>query len=176
MPRRPFSTLFCLILLAATAPAQAEAPIAGAASGREPAVSPSPEDIHTRSLTTRDYALARQALVEAIEDEGLVLASVSDFGQMLRRTDPDVGHGAGGRFAHAEVFAFCSVRVAARLVLESPERIAWCPLTIALFQEGGAAQVRLAFRPPGGGSPGARDGLALLERLARRVEGLLPNR
>jgi uncharacterized protein (DUF302 family) len=132
------------------------------------------DDIHSRLLPTRDYALARQALADAIEDEGLVLASVSDFGQMLKRTDPDVGHGAGGRFAHAEVFAFCSVRVAARLVLERPERIAWCPLTIALFQEGEAAPVRAAFRPPGGESPGARDGLALLERIAARAAGLLP--
>jgi len=159
MPLRPlrrfFAPLVCLTLLTALPPARAD-------------------DLRGRDLATRDYALARQALVEAIEDEGLVLASVSNFGQMLKRTDPDVGHGAGGRFAHAEVFAFCSVRVAARLVLERPERIAWCPLTIALFQGGETAPVRLAFRPPGGDSPGARDGLALLERLAGRVEDLLP--
>jgi uncharacterized protein (DUF302 family) len=99
---------------------------------------------------------------------------VSDFGRMLARTDPDVGHGAGNRFSHAEVFAFCSVKVAARLVLETAERIAYCPLTMALYQEGAAAQVRLAFRPPGSDSPGARDGLALLQRLAARVEDLLP--
>jgi uncharacterized protein (DUF302 family) len=133
-------------------------------------------DLHTRSLATTDYALARQVLVEAIEDEGLVLSAVSDFGRMLARTDPDVGHGAGGRFSHAEVFAFCSVRVAAKLVLEAAERIAYCPLTIALYQETATAPVQLAFRPPGTESPGARDGLALLERLAARVEDLLPRR
>jgi uncharacterized protein (DUF302 family) len=132
------------------------------------------EELHARRLMTTDYALARQVLVEAIEDEGLVLSAVSDFGRMLARTDPDVGHGAGGRFRHAEVFAFCSVRVAARLVLEAAERIAYCPLTIALYQEAGDGPVRLSFRPPGGDSPGAHDGLALLERLAARVEDLLP--
>lgn len=132
------------------------------------------EEIYSRSLATRDYALVRQALVEAIEDEGLVLAGVSDFGGMLRRTDPDVGHGAGNRFQHAEVFAFCSVGVAARLVLEAAERIAYCPLTIALYQESGSTPVHLAFRPPGGDSPGARAGLALQQRLAGRVESLLP--
>jgi hypothetical protein len=131
-------------------------------------------DLQARLLATGDYALARQVLVEAIEDEGLVLSAVSNFGDMLRRTDPDVGHGAGQRYAHAEVFAFCSVRVAAKLVLEAPERIAYCPLTMALFQESAAAPVRLAFRPPGGDSPGARAGLALLERLAARIADLLP--
>ena len=134
------------------------------------------DDLHSRRLATRDYALAREVLVEAIEDEGLVLSSVSNFGEMLRRTDADLGHGAGKRFSHAEVFAFCSAKVAARLVLEAPERIAWCPLTIALFQEDPAMPVRLAFRPPSGESPGARDGLALLERLAARVDDLLPRR
>lgn len=132
------------------------------------------EDLYSHPLATRHYDLARQVLVEAIEDEGLVLSAVSNFGDMLRRTDPDVGHGAGGRFSHAEVFAFCSVRVAARLVLEAPERIAYCPLTMALFQEAGGGPVRLAYRPPGGDSPGARAGLALLERLAARVADLLP--
>ena len=132
------------------------------------------DDLHSRRLATRDYVLAREVLVEAIEDEGLVLSSVSNFGEMLRRTDADIHHGAGGRFSHAEVFAFCSAKVAARLVLEAPERIAWCPLTIALYQENMAAPVHLAFRPPSGESPGARDGLALLERLAGRVEDLLP--
>jgi uncharacterized protein (DUF302 family) len=131
-------------------------------------------DIQARALATRDYPLARQLLVEAIEDEGLVLSPVSDFGHMLERTDPDVGHGAGGRFSHAEVFAFCSVRVAARLVLEAAERIAYCPLTIALYQEDSAAPVRLAFRPPGGDSAGAREGLALLQRVTGRVADLLP--
>src|SRR5262245_46193674 len=116
MPIRPLFALLCLALLALCGATRAD-------------------DIRSRGLATRDYALARQALVEAIEDEGLVLSSVSDFGQMLRRTDPDVGHGAGGRFQHAEVFAFCSVRVAAKLVLEATERIAWCPLTITLYQE-----------------------------------------
>ena len=152
MPTRPFLFVLCLALVG----------VAWA------------DDLHSRRLATRDYSLAREVLVEAIEDEGLVLSSVSNFGDMLRRTDADLGHGAGARFSHAEVFAFCSARVAARLVLEAPERIAWCPLTIALYQEDPAAPVRLAFRPPGGDSPGARDGLALLERLAGRVEDLLP--
>lgn len=133
------------------------------------------QEARAQRLTTTDYPLARQVLVESIEDEGLVLSSVSDFGQMLRRTDPDVGHGAGNRYAHAEVFAFCSVGVAAQLALEAPEKIAYCPLTMALYQEEAGRPVHLAFRPPGGSSPGARAGLALLERLAARTQNLLPN-
>ena len=131
-------------------------------------------DLVAQSLETRDYPLARQVVVEAIQDEGLVLSGISDFGDMLRRTDADLDHGAGQRFRHAEVFAFCSVTVAATLVRESADRIAYCPLTLALYQEKPGSPVRLTYRQPGSPGPGGDAGRALLARIAARIGDLLP--
>lgn len=130
--------------------------------------------VHHR-LNTDDYATARIALDDAIIDEGLRVSSVSDFGQMLARTDADLHHGATP-YRHAEVFAFCSVRVASTLVREAPENIANCPLTVGLYQLDTASDghIHLVFRLPGGHSPGAQAGQALLERIARRVEENFP--
>lgn len=132
--------------------------------------------IHHR-LNTDDYATARIAVTDAIIDEGLRVASVSNFGDMLARTDADVHHGAAV-YRHAEVFAFCSVQVAARLVREAAENIALCPLTIGLYQldSGEDARIHLVFRPPDGHSPGADAGRAVLERIGQRIEENFPAR
>jgi uncharacterized protein (DUF302 family) len=133
-------------------------------------------DLHHTTLATRDYALARQLLVDSIEDEGLIVASVSNFGEMLRRTDKDLKHG-GARYAHAEVLAFCSARVAATLVQEDLSKIAFCPLTVGIYQGlGAAAAVEVAYRLPAGESPGAQAAADLLERITRRMTEFLPAR
>ncbi|KAA3654148.1 MAG: DUF302 domain-containing protein [Proteobacteria bacterium] len=133
------------------------------------------DDTVVRHLNTRDYATARIALTDAIIDEGLRVSSVSDFGQMLARTDADVHHGAAV-YRHAEVFAFCSVLVASQLVREAPENIARCPLTVAIYQLAGPGEPRihLVYRPPGGASPGGRAGQALLERIGQRTADNFP--
>ncbi|MBT0961508.1 DUF302 domain-containing protein [Denitromonas iodatirespirans] len=133
------------------------------------------DDIVHQRLPTDDYATARIALDDAIIDEGLRVASVSNFGAMLTRTDADVHHGAAV-YRHAEVFAFCSVQVAARLVRETAENIALCPLTIGLYQLGAGEDTRihLVYRPPAGHSPGAEAGRALLARIGQRVRENFP--
>ncbi len=133
------------------------------------------DDIVLHRLNTNDYATARIAVVDAIIDEGLRVASVSNFGEMLARTDADLHHGATP-YQHAEVFAFCSIQVAAQLVREAPKNIAYCPLTIGIYQRDAtkAEAIELVFRPPGGTSAGAQAGLALLNRIAARVHGNFP--
>ncbi|MEZ5628885.1 MAG: DUF302 domain-containing protein [Rhodocyclaceae bacterium] len=133
------------------------------------------DDIAHQRLNTTDYAIARIALNDAIIDEGLRVSSVSDFGQMLARTDADLHHGTTP-YRQAEVFAFCSVLVASQLVREAPERIAYCPLTVGLYQldTPDDERIHLVFRPPGGHSPGANAGRALLERIGRRVQENFP--
>lgn len=158
MPRRPrLSTALSLIL------ALSLSPIARA------------DDIVHQRLNTKDYATARIAVTDAIIDEGLRVASVSNFGDMLARTDADLHHGATP-YRHAEVFAFCSIQVAAQLVREVPERIAYCPLTVGLYQldSDEDARVHLVFRPPGGDSPGADAGRDLLARIGQRVRENFP--
>ncbi|TVO65931.1 DUF302 domain-containing protein [Denitromonas ohlonensis] len=133
------------------------------------------DDIVHQRLNTSDYTTARIAVTDAIIDEGLRVASVSNFGEMLARTDADLHHGATP-YRHAEVFAFCSIQVAALLVSEAPERIAYCPLTIALYQlvEEPGHPVHILFHPPGGQSPGALAGLDVLNRIVGRVQQNFP--
>ncbi|TVT75918.1 MAG: DUF302 domain-containing protein [Denitromonas halophila] len=135
------------------------------------------DDIVHQRLNTSDYTTARIAVTDAIIDEGLRVASVSNFGEMLARTDADLHHGATP-YRHAEVFAFCSIQVAALLVSEAAERIAYCPLTVGLYQLESLedAHIHLVFRPPGGHSPGADAGRAVLERIAQRVRENFPAR
>jgi len=116
-----------------------------------------------------DYARTREALIESIEDEGLIVSSVSGFGAMLERTEPDLGH-RGNIYRDAEVFAFCSVRIAARLALENSDNIALCPLSIGIYElKSRPGVVRMVYRSPGTDTPGDHDALALLARIAERA-------
>lgn len=132
-------------------------------------------ELVARALPGGDYALARQALVEAIESEGLVPGPVSGFADMLRRTDASLGHG-GDIYTEAEIFSFCSIAVAAQLVREDPERIADCPLTIALYRLKNSGEVRIAYRRRDGDTAGTEAANALLRRIVERTAAALPRR
>lgn len=131
-------------------------------------------DLGIRSIAGSDYDTVREALVEAIEAQGLVSGPVSRFGELLRRTDADLHHG-GDIYARAEVFSFCSVAVAAQLVREAPERIADCPLSIALYRLKDAAEVRIAYRQREGDTPGSTAANELLRRIVEHTAALLPH-
>lgn len=115
------------------------------------------------------YDDAREALVDAIETEGLVPAPPSQFGDMLARTgaaleQPEPVYG------QAEVLHFCSARIAWQLALENPANIAQCPLSMAIYTLAGrSGTVHLAWRQAAGDSPGALAANALLERIARQT-------
>nr|MBP9655144.1 hypothetical protein [Rhodocyclaceae bacterium] len=64
--------------------------------------------IVARSLEDIDYADVRDALAEAIAEEGIAAPVVSHFADMLARTADDLGHRAD-LYAHAEILTFCSV-------------------------------------------------------------------
>ncbi|MGE5493320.1 MAG: DUF302 domain-containing protein [Actinomycetota bacterium] len=117
-------------------------------------------DILRQELAVAGYDEVREALVEAIEGEGLILGPVSQFGDMLHRTDATLHHGAD-IYERAEIFSFCSVAVAAKLVQKDPDRIADCPLTIALYRLKGSGRTTLVFRP--------RDEAASGNGLAKRI-------
>lgn len=121
-------------------------------------------DIVRRELAGADYDDVRQALVESIENEGLVPGAVSQFGDMLHRSDSSLHHG-GDIYARAEIFSFCSIAVAAAQVRENPDRIADCPLTIALYRLKESQAVTLVFRP----REGAGAANELMGRIAERT-------
>lgn len=133
-----------------------------AASAEEPA-------IVVRAFDDVAYANARTALEDAIVEEGLVPPTVSGFGAMLARTAPELGH-RPDLYRDAEIFSFCSARIAARMVVEDPRHIALCPLTVSLYTlptEPG--RVYLAYRPPGLDSPAGRLAADLLGRIVSRT-------
>lgn len=111
------------------------------------------------------YSDARTALLDAIAAEGLTPPTISAFSDMLDRTAAALGH-PQGLYTDAEIFTFCSARVAAVLVQESPANIARCPLSIALHASRDTPPVvQLGYRAPGLDSPGGRLAAALLQRI-----------
>ena len=121
------------------------------------------------SITPSRYADAREALVDAIENEGLVPSPPSRFGDMLARTGAALQQPAPV-YADAEVMHFCSARIAWQLARENPINAAQCPLSMAIYTlPGETGVVHLAWRTVLGDSPGARAADALLQRIARQT-------
>lgn len=111
------------------------------------------------------FADLREALADAIADEGLSAPVVSGFGAMLERTAPDLGHDPA-LYGDAEILSFCSAGLAARLVAEAREHIALCPLSIAVYSLPHTPRdATLAWRPPTLDSPGGDAVRALMARI-----------
>lgn len=122
-----------------------------------------------------DVQSAREALVEVIEGEGLVVSGHVPFGDMLARTGPTLGKVSPYR--HAEIIQFCSAALAHQMVAEAASQIALCPLSIALYaKQGERAEVTYAYRPPPSGSPGRDAARQLLDRLVSRAALLAKTR
>ena len=127
------------------------------------------DEIRQLSIAPGRYTDAREALVDAIEGEGLIPSPPSRFGDMLARTGPALDQ-IDPIYADAEVLHFCSARIAWQLARENPLNIAQCPLAMAIFTlPGEPGRVRLAWRRAVGSSPGATAANALLERIARHT-------
>lgn len=122
------------------------------------------------------FADLREALADAIADEGLSAPVVSGFGAMLERTAPDLGHDPA-LYGDAEIFSFCSAGVAARLVAEAREHIALCPLSIAVYSLPQTPRdATLAWRPPTLDAPGGDAVRALLTRIVAGAARLVGRR
>lgn len=127
------------------------------------------DELRVQPVAESDFASARDALIEAIEAEGLVVGAVLPFADMLERT----GGRAGRPYADAVIVQFCSGALARRLAQEAPEQIALCPLAISVYATTDApGQVLYAWRTPGRGSPGRAAADNLLVRLVGRAAGL----
>ncbi len=123
------------------------------------------------ALPASDFRTAHEALVEAVELEGLVVGSVLPFSRMLERTAeaPD----SAGPYAEAELVQFCSSVLARRMVAEDPAQMALCPMSVALYALAARPHdLMLTYRVPMGDSPGRQAMRDLLGRIARRAVGL----
>lgn len=113
-----------------------------------------------------DFARAREALQDAIENQGLIVGPSSRFGEMLARTGPTLGRPVP-LYEQAEILSFCSATVSWGLVEESPDNIALCPLTMALYTLPGELRtVHLSYRDSGSASPGRRRAAELMRTIA----------
>lgn len=130
-------------------------------------------DVASLVLPRTDFQAVREALIESIEEEGLVVSAVIPFNDMLQRTAAASASSAASPFMRAEIVQFCSSRIAWQLLTEDRAQIALCPLSISIQQTRDApGEVRLAWREAGGSSPGRIAADALLTRLIRRAEAL----
>ena len=124
-------------------------------------------------LHPTDFASARTALEDSIAAEGLAPPTVSEFGAMLQRTAPELGHPAD-TYREAVIFTFCSAHVAGRMTAEDPRHIALCPLSVALYTlPAEPRRVRLTYRLPATATPGGELAESLLARIARRTADTL---
>ena len=125
-------------------------------------------DIVTRQIVGAAFDDVALAVVDSISAEGITPPSVSHFGDMLRRTAPDLGH-PPALFTDARIYTFCSAAAAARLSIESAHQIALCPLSIAVYQlDPEPSVVHLGYRRSAASAGGTAVD-ALLERIVERA-------
>ena len=159
----------------AVVPRLASVFLLGCALALSPACGPASaaDDIGASSVPGGNFQAVRDALIESIEEEGLVVSAVIPFNDMLQRTAAASASNAVSPFVRAEIVQFCSSRIAWQLLAEDRAQIALCPLSISIQQTREApTQVRLAWHLTGGSTPGRVAADALLERLVRRAEAL----
>lgn len=136
------------------------------------AVGAQADAITVRELPGSELAVVRDALVEAIETEGLVVGATLKFDDMLARTRLE-READSAPYRAAEIVQFCSSKIAWQLADEAAENLALCPMSIAIYvPRARPADVLLAWRSPGRGSAGRAAGDDLLRRLVERTAEL----
>lgn len=140
-----------------------------------PPAQPEASGTVTITLDSTHYTYVREALLEAIAEEGLAAPMISDFGAMLQRTAADLGH-SDALYAQAEIFIFCSIAVAAQLATEARDNIAQCPMSIAIYTlPESPERVFMSYRLPLGQSPGSQMAAETLAKItARARDQILP--
>jgi len=112
---------------------------------------PADEWMVRQKLASR-FADARDAIVMAIENRGLVVNYTSHIGDMLQRTGADIGAGRQV-FAQAEIIEFCSASLSRRMMEADPHNIVLCPFAISIYTLPGETDTTwVAYRKPQGGA------------------------
>jgi len=143
------ATVICAVLLTT--------PLVGTAGGDG--------EIHATSLDQASFDMAHDAVVEAIQNEGLTLGNVAPFGQMMARSAAQLGHDRLP-YQRAEVLQFCSAVLAWQLSAEDLSQISLCPMAVAVYEPNqDGAKVVLSYRSPGRASPGRAAMDDLLSRI-----------
>lgn len=112
---------------------------------------------------------AKFGVETAIVGKGLVIDYISHVGDMLNRTQEDVG-GEKIIFGQADIFLFCSASLSRKVMEADPMNIAHCPYSVFVIEsaEGGAVQIGYATMPEGP----MKEIEALLDEIAREAADL----
>lgn len=94
------------------------------------------------------YHNVREDLVQAIEDEGLVISYTAHLASMLRRTAEATG-ASTQVYDNAESLLFCSSELTYELTLNNPHNITLCPYSISIYSlNADPDNVLLSIRAP----------------------------
>jgi uncharacterized protein (DUF302 family) len=133
-------------------------------------------DIVRHSAVGADFQSARDALVESIESEGLVVSASISFNDMLTRTAKEIGKGPSP-YTKADVIQFCTTRIAWKLVEEAPENVALCPVSIVVYETvAKPGEVVIAFRAPARVTTARNELDALMQKIVDRAINLARQR
>jgi uncharacterized protein (DUF302 family) len=122
-------------------------------------------DIAPAQRIATDFRAVEEAVIEAVEAEGLVVSATLPFARMLERTAGAVGR-QNSPLSQAVIIQFCSARLAWQLIEEEPAQVALCPLAIVIFSSVAEPDiVLLTYRLPGQETPGRIAAEALLKRI-----------
>jgi hypothetical protein len=127
--------IFCSLLAAATASA---------------AALPKPEVIGSSWVYSTEglYHNVRDDLVNAIEEQGLVISYTAHLASMLRRTANATG-AAKQVYDNAESLFFCSSELTYELTLRNPHNATLCPYSISIYSLSVAPEtIYLSIRAP----------------------------
>ncbi|MBK6355356.1 MAG: DUF302 domain-containing protein [Betaproteobacteria bacterium] len=96
------------------------------------------------------FADARDAVVMAIENRGLVINYVSHMADMLNRTGADLG-ATRQIYGQAEIIEFCSASLSRKMMELDPHNIVLCPFAISIYTLPGDKNTTwLSYRQPSG--------------------------
>lgn len=117
------------------------------------------------------FAEARDAVVMAIENRGMVISQVSHIGDMLERTGADIG-ASRKLFTQAEIIEFCSASLSRQTMEVDPHNIVLCPFAISVYTLPEQPEtVWLGYRKPPGAAAAIID--KLFSGIVEEVAGQL---
>jgi uncharacterized protein (DUF302 family) len=108
------------------------------------------EDFQVRQKFATPFADARDAIVMAIENRGLVINYTAHIADMLQRTGADIG-ASKQIFAQAEIIEFCSAKLSRQMMEADPHNIVLCPFAISIYTLPGEKNTTwVSYRKPQG--------------------------
>ena len=108
------------------------------------------DDFQVRQKFATPFTDARDAIVAAIENRGLVINYTSHIGEMLARTGADLG-ASKQIFEKAEIVEFCSAKLSRQMMEADPHNIVLCPFAIAVYTLPGEKNTTwVSYRKPQG--------------------------